>query len=259
MKRPCLPRALNLTLAVVLCLPAAGPAWAGPASDLADLVGAKGAGAEADMERRGYTHIDTHKSSHASFSYWWNNAKAACVRVTTGDGRYKSIVDADASDCGQTKRESGMSDGAKVAVGAAALLGIVALAHKSHHRDDDRSYNEEQTAEFERGYRDGLYNHSFHNYSNSSEYSSGYSKGSEERNENSRYRNGYGYSNYGPRWERCADEGSYCSFRGAGVVRFGADGRFLTRRGFNGMGCDSRTFGDDPAYGKRKQCFVRKD
>lgn len=252
-------RVISLSLVLGLCLPTTQPAWASAAGELSDLVGVKGAGAESDMQRRGYTHIDTHKSSQSSYSYWWNNAKSACVRVTTRDGRYQSLVDADASDCGQTKRESGMSDGAKVAVGAAALLGIVALAHKSHHRDEDRSYNEEQTAEFERGYRDGLYNHSYHNYSNSNEYNGGYSKGAEERNQNSRYRNGYGYSDYGPNWTRCSDEGGYCNFSGAGVVRFGVDGRFLTRRGFNGMACDVRTFGDDPAYGKHKQCFVRRD
>ena len=70
--------------------------------------------------------------------------------MTTRDGRYAEIDNVDESDCGQTRKESGMSDGAKVAIGAAALLGIAALAHKSHHRDD-RNYNEEETADFERG------------------------------------------------------------------------------------------------------------
>jgi hypothetical protein len=45
-------------------------AFAQVANDLTDLVGAKGAGGEADLERRGYTHVDISKSSNAAFSYW---------------------------------------------------------------------------------------------------------------------------------------------------------------------------------------------
>lgn len=250
-----LSRAMASLLAGVLSLPPA-TAWAGPADDLRDLVGAKGASGEAELERRGYTHVDTHKSEYSAFSYWWSNAKSSCIRVSTRDGRYDVIADTDLSDCGQTKKESGMSDGAKVAVGAAALLGIAALAHKSHHRDD-RNYNEQQTADFERGYRDGLYNNSFNNYSNNREYSDGYNKGVDERRNQSSYR--YGNASYGPQWVRCASEGSFCNFRGEGVVRFGIDGAFASRRGYDGMACDLNTFGHDPAYGKRKECFVRQD
>lgn len=252
-----LSRAIACLLAGALSLPSAS-AWAGPADELRDLVGAKGAGGEADLERRGYTHVDTHKSASSAYGYWWSNAKGSCIRVTTREGRYQALIDVDPSDCGQTKKESGMSDSAKVAIGAAALLGIAALAHKSHHRDD-RSYSVDQTADFERGYRDGLYNNSFHNYGDSREYSDGYARGTDERRHQSSYRWGNGNPNYGADWVSCGNEGGFCSFRGAGVVRFGVDGRFVTRRGYNGMACDVHTFGDDPAYGKRKHCFVRQD
>lgn len=93
-----------------------------------------------------------------------------------------------------------MSDGAKVAIGAAALLGVAALIHKSHERED-RKYNERQTADFERGYRDGLYNNSYHNYGNNREYSDGYSEGVEERGRQSSYRGSsfsYDRSGYRP-------------------------------------------------------------
>lgn len=181
-------RLLASLLAVVMALPGA-PAFAkSTPNELTDLIGAKGAGGEAELERRGYTHIDTSKSSSAAFSYWWNRGSKQCVRVKTADGRYQEIVQVSASDCNQSPdRDSGASTGAKVAVGAAALLGIAALAHKSHHRDD-KDYDERQTAAFERGYRDGLYSNSYHNYDNSREYSSGYSKGTEERGERSGYR-----------------------------------------------------------------------
>jgi hypothetical protein len=248
--------------------------------------------------------------------------------VTTRDGRYQALTDVDPSDCGQTKKESGMSDGAKVAVGAAALLGIAALAHKSHQRDD-RNYNEQQTADFERGYRDGLYNNSFNSRGGSGEYSDGYNKGVDERRQQSGYRYGQGSDNYGSGWTRCASEGQYCSVNGSARVRYGADnryeyrnvtggilcsvklfgdpaygihktceysshgsgyesvnfggnweycgseggycsfsgpgevrygvkGKFIVRRAINGLPCDVNTFGDDPAYGQNKQCFVRR-
>ena len=319
--------AIACLLAGALSLPSA-TAWAGPADDLRDLVDAKGAGGEAELERRGYTHIDTHKSTNSAYGYWWSNAKSSCIRVTTRDGRYQALTDVDPSDCGQTKKESGMSDGAKVAVGAAALLGIAALAHKSHQRDD-RNYNEQQTADFERGYRDGLYNNSFNSRGGSGEYSDGYNKGVDERRQQSSYRYGQGSDNYGSGWTRCASEGQYCSVNGSARVRYGADnryeyrnvtggilcsvklfgdpaygihktceysshgsgyesvnfggnweycgseggycsfsgpgevrygvkGKFIVRRAINGLPCDVNTFGDDPAYGQNKQCFVRR-
>lgn len=56
---------------------------------------------------------------------------------------------------------------------------------------DYKNYDERQTAEFERGYRDGLYNNSCHNYGNTREYSAGYSRGTEERGRQSSYRGSY--------------------------------------------------------------------
>lgn len=185
-------------LAIALGLPVV-PARAAASDDLRDLIGAKGAGGEVELERRGYTHIDTDKGRSTSYSYWWSNAKQACIRVETNDGRYRALNDTDPSDCGQTKKEAGMSDGAKIAIAAAAILGVAALAHKSHQRED-QNYNEQQTADFERGYRDGLYNNSYHNYGNNREYSDGYSKGVEERGRQSSYRgSNYSYDRSGYR------------------------------------------------------------
>ncbi len=257
-KRRIRTRAGISTLVCSALLASTWPAQAAGADDLRDVVGLKGRDGEPTLERRGYTHIDTAKSSTAAYSYWWNNADKACIRVTTRDGRYAEIINTDASDCGQTRKETGMSDGAKVAIAAAAILGVAALAHKSHHRGD-RQFDERQTADFERGYRDGLYHNSYHNYSNSSEYNDGYSQGSDERRQQSGYRYGNRNPDYGPGWSLCASEGGFCNFRGAGQVRFGIDGRFVTRRAFNGIACDENAFGDDPAYGKRKQCFLRQD
>ncbi len=69
---------------------------------------------------------------------------------------------------------------------------------------------------------------------------------------------GYGNVGFGSNWEHCSNEGGYCSFSGPGEVRFGVQGRFVTRRGINGLPCNMDTFGNDPAYGQKKQCFVRR-
>ena len=76
-------------------------------------------------------------------------------------------------------------------------LGVAALASKSHDRGDKYS-DQTSTAEYERGYRDGLYNQSYHNYGRSNAYSDGYSRGTEQRGHETSYRSnnhyGGGYS-----------------------------------------------------------------
>ena len=62
---------------------------------------------------------------------------------------------------------------------------------------------------------------------------------------------------YGRQWEYCGREGGHCSFSGPGEVRYGVNGKFVVRRAINGMPCDVKAFGTDPAYGQEKQCFVR--
>lgn len=71
------------------------------ASSLNDLVDARAAGAESDLESRGWTMITGHKGGSASYNYWWNRDRKNCVMVTTRDGRYASITDASAGDCNQ--------------------------------------------------------------------------------------------------------------------------------------------------------------
>ncbi len=58
-------------------------------------------------------------------------------------------------------------------------------------------------------------------------------------------------------WEYCASEGGMCNFSGAGEVRYGAQGKFVTLRAINGLPCSLETFGRDPIFGQKKQCFVR--
>jgi hypothetical protein len=173
------------------------PAMANTPGSVRDLVGAKAAGGESSLENRGYHYVTGSTKNNRKFNYYWNGNTKECLRVVTYDGRFETITTTSASDCNQ--RGGSGDKAAAIAVGAAAILGIAALASKSHHRDD--KYNDERgTAEFERGYRDGLYNHAYHNYGRTDAYSHGFEEGVRERGHESSYRpggHGSGYGGYG--------------------------------------------------------------
>ncbi|MDX8441988.1 hypothetical protein [Mesorhizobium australafricanum] len=75
--------------------------------------------------------------------------------------------------------------------------------------------------------------------------------------------NNYGDDEYGSRpdrgeWVACAREGEFCDFRGRAVVRYGARGRYAQDVFRNGVDCSNDTFGDDPAPGAHKNCYIRQ-
>ena len=186
------------------------------AGTLQDLVGAKAGGAESDLRSRGWVITDGHKGSSSSYTYWWNGSRNDCVMVTTRDGRYASIADVPNIDCNQHK---GGSDGAVAAVGAvAAIAAIAAIAsHKSGHHDSGQHYSDnQQEAEYERGYNDGLYSEPYHNYSRSDSYSSGYQNGVEQRRNNTSYRNDH---RWGAGYAASADVSDLNGARAAGAER----------------------------------------
>lgn len=224
-------------------------------NDLNDLIDAKGGDGEFQMQSRGYSMHHTARSGSSVYSYWWQGSDKKCVRVRTEDGRYQQINTVGNGDCGQ-KDFDGSNTAAGVALGAAVLLGIAALAHKSHHRDD-RDFDQRQTADFERGFRDGKYNHPFSNYDNSREYSDGYNKGVDERGYQSSYRpeyRNYQRPNYSSgNWVYCASEEGECRVPYDTRVRFGVNGRFKTKDVNRSVRCTTDEFGD-PANGERKRC-----
>jgi len=74
------------------------------------------------------------------------------------------------------------------AIGAAAavlaIIGVAALAHHNdHYRDGWKPESDRETADFERGYRDGLHNDGYHGrYGHDSRaYGEGYAAGQKER------------------------------------------------------------------------------
>jgi len=211
-----------------------------------DLIGARAAGGESTLEERGFTMHHGMTRDGGKINYWWNPNTKECVKVDTYDGRFDSIDKVANSDCNQ-KSSSGDKTAAAV-VGAAAILGIAALASKSHHRGDKYS-DQQNTAEYERGYRDGLYNQSYHNYSRSDAYSDGYSAGVEQRGHETSYRRG---NQYGGGYSANAYVGDL-----VGQARDYASNQ-LFNRGFT-MRDDKRT--DDGRYrtywnANSRQCLV---
>lgn len=176
-------------LGAALMMTPVGAAAQAPGS-VRDLVGAKAAGGESQLEYRGFHRISGHTEDDSKVNYWWNSNTKECVKAVTYNGNFQSLNKTTNADCNQ---KGGNGDKtAAIAIGAAALLGVVALASKSHHRGD-RDYDERGTAEFERGHRDGLYSQPFHNYSRSDAYSNGYDSGVRERASQTSYRGGYNY------------------------------------------------------------------
>jgi len=166
------------------------PALARKADTLTDINGARGSSAENMLEQRGFKYITGNKNSMGYvYSYWWHGGDKNCVVTEVYNGLVETINDAKDSDC----NHSGSGAGAAAAVAGLAILGA-ALASKSHHREG-KDYNEQQTAEFDRGYKDGLYNAAYHNYNRDDAYAHGYEQGVDERNANlSHHHNRGGYS-----------------------------------------------------------------
>ncbi|RYE64593.1 MAG: hypothetical protein EOO83_00825 [Oxalobacteraceae bacterium] len=154
-----------------------------------DLVGARAAGGEETLQSRGFVHIKTDRGDDRLWSYWWQPSQKECLSVAVVDGRFDSITSSPAPDCNQ--RTGKGSDGAAVAagVGIVALIGALALAHKSKdHANGEHYADQGQDNAYERGYRDGLYNQSYHNYDRSEPYSSGYQAGVAQRGRETSYR-----------------------------------------------------------------------
>lgn len=70
----------------------------------------------------------------------------------------------------------------KAAAAALVLLGAAALAHHDdHYRDGYRPATGEETADFERGYRDGLHNAAYDSRRSTAAYGAGFDAGHKER------------------------------------------------------------------------------
>jgi hypothetical protein len=71
-----------------------GPAAAG----LQDLVGARAAGGDSELQRRGFSNVKSENGGDSSYTSWRRGNQ--CVWVRTNNGHYVSIADATMADCG---------------------------------------------------------------------------------------------------------------------------------------------------------------
>lgn len=100
----------RMTLAAVLVAVLTATAWAQePVMALRDLLGTRGSAGEAEMQRRGYTHVGGEKTDKASMTYW-TDGDGRCIVVTTVDGEYRAINFTAADKCsGEAAGESGQA------------------------------------------------------------------------------------------------------------------------------------------------------
>jgi hypothetical protein len=183
----------------------AGPSVAEIPDNLSDLVYQSTEWGSDQLRMRDYHYISGDHHGGKQHEYWWNGRRNTCIHATSADGKYDMIRTTSATDCNQYGKQaasSGNKDNdaaAAIAIGAAAILGAAALAHQSHQRDERHGQDSKSVAEFDRGYRDGLYHQSYHNYNNTQAYSDGYNEGQQQRHEQTSYRPNHGrYSGYHP-------------------------------------------------------------
>ncbi|MGB5243958.1 MAG: hypothetical protein WBN28_13395 [Lutimonas sp.] len=155
--------------------------------EFAYLVGERAQYIDQDFGKQGFMHMKTQKNGNDSYSYWWNYNTKKCVCARTTDGRIAQVLDAMPIDCNQANSDSGYNYN---------------YGHSAHHHDNGYHYNENaEDAAFDKGYKDGLYGKSYHNYYNNDReteaYAKGYNKGVDERSHRTNYHSGYGgYQSY---------------------------------------------------------------
>jgi len=92
--------ATTLTLTMLLAFtPLASAMAQDTPADLRDLVGARAAGGETQLQARGYVNVGVQTGDDRKWTYWWNERRGVCLSVATVNGRYDSIVSTPAPDC----------------------------------------------------------------------------------------------------------------------------------------------------------------
>ena len=200
------------------------------------------------LRSRGYTRISSDRHHGKVVQYWWSHQKNRCIRAEAWDRDYHSIMTTSSTDCHQYHDEATKDDSsAGVAIAAAAIIGAAVLASSSHHRDDETNQDANATAEFDRGYRDGLHHKGYHNYNSSNAYSNGYQEGQSERSEQTNHHSNNGYH---------SGHRSYVSLDDlVGARAAGAESE-LERRGFVNYGGYNRGNKSFATWwnGKTRQC-----
>lgn len=95
--------AILFAAGVSLC----GAAIAQTPRDLRDLVGARAAGGERQLESRGYVNVGAQQGDDRVWTTWWNPRTRSCITVSTVQGRYDAITTSPAPDCDQYAGQQG--------------------------------------------------------------------------------------------------------------------------------------------------------
>lgn len=68
-------------------------------NDVGDLVGARGAGGETQLQARGYRFIRTNTVRDQKWSFWWSDVQRQCISVATDNGRFSAITQVPGQNC----------------------------------------------------------------------------------------------------------------------------------------------------------------
>ncbi len=68
-------------------------------SDVADLVGARAAGGETQLEARGYAFVTVNTVRDTKWSLWWSDRQRQCIQVAINEGRYSAIQRVPDANC----------------------------------------------------------------------------------------------------------------------------------------------------------------
>ncbi|WP_271680098.1 hypothetical protein [Thermomonas mangrovi] len=180
-----------------------GTAIAQNARNLGDLVGARAAGGQTELEVRGFTFINERETYGDSVeAYYWNRGSKTCVRVETYDGHFRSITDASASDCNQRASSSNRDRNT-----AAAIIGAAAIAAALAHKNNQHTNAGNNGAQWDIGYNDGLHGVPYHNVARSDAYATGYDAGVQQRSRNTSYHSGRGGYSSAPNFRNVVGQG----------------------------------------------------
>jgi hypothetical protein len=142
---------LCLTVLAPLALADAPPA-APP--DLTDLVGARGASGETQMQARGYQFIRASQVRDQAWTFWWSDVQRACVAVSTVDGRYASLARVPDANCQTAGARPAGADAASERLTLVCFGEGQHLAYESHSgvewNKDKKHYETTQRVESEK-------------------------------------------------------------------------------------------------------------
>jgi hypothetical protein len=92
----------GIATATALAFMAAVPSRAQAPADITDLVDARAAGGETQLEARGYALVHASTVRDQKWGFWWKGRTRQCAAVSTMEGRFAAINTVPAANCEQS-------------------------------------------------------------------------------------------------------------------------------------------------------------